>query len=426
MKRFVHGCLFLVVCIIIAASVQIGLWYYCQPQTVGSYIETEQTDLGSIAESWFEQYEKSLFGFQVSYKYRLKDCKIDKISVLDEQTGFVEIDFYIKPVSENEKLINYYECTVTDDCEEGFYKCQYVLQFEPKTDSDKTAYEVIQKIRPVQYQIMTDPDIDEKTDATPYLMADKDCTYAFSDKQLYVTYDHGKNFVEVPIDYDSIAKTNNGTYDEYIPDSACVITESFTAFVGFSGQDAFLFYSTDAGASWNNSHIADIDFRSSPFVSKTETKCYVSFAVDRALGHDYYVTFETSDFKNWQALSGDAFNSSSYTCIYFTHDNVGYICPELYSQYDKCIFYYTEDNGATITEITLDPPSETVNKLGYNPFVSVENIYVENGVIYAIVRQDDMGDYSREGKFVKALYTSDDGINFKFDSEIFNEPVQAG
>ena len=37
-----------------------------------------------------------------------------------------------------------------------------------------------------------------------------------------------------------------------------------------------------------------------------------------------------------------------------------------------------------------------------------------------------MGDYARDGKLVKALYISDDGVNFKFDSEIFNDPVQAG
>ena len=426
MKSFSRSCILLFVCIFIAASVQLGMWRFCRPEIVGSVIETDSTGLASIAGDWFNEYAEGLAGPQVPYRYRLKSYKNEQITVLDEQAGFVQIDFFIEPVSANDKLIEYYECTASDEGGDGFYKCQYVLQFSQIDGAEKPSFEVIQKMRPVQYQLMTDPQASIQTDAVPYLMEDRDCTYAFSQQKLYVTYDHGQSFTQVPIEYDSIARTNNGTYDEYIPDSARIITRQFTAFVGFNGQNAFLLYSTDTGESWNESNIFNIDFRSAPFISKTETKCYVSVAVDRTLGRDYYATFETSDFESWQMLTGDSFSASSYTCVYFTHDNTGYICPELHSQDNSCAFYYTEDNGKTFTEISLEPPSDTVNLLGYNPFTTVENIRVENGSVYLTVGQDEMGDYARDGKLVKALYISDDGVNFKFDSEIFNDPVQAG
>lgn len=40
--------------------------------------------------------------------------------------------------------------------------------------------------------------------------------------------------------------------------------------------------------------------------------------------------------------------------------------------------------------------------------------------------QGDSGDYARDGKLVKALYVSDDGMNFSFAEEMFDQPVEVG
>ena len=45
---------------------------------------------------------------------------------------------------------------------------------------------------------------------------------------------------------------------------------------------------------------------------------------------------------------------------------------------------------------------------------------------YMIVGQGDDGDYAKDGKLVKGLYQSQDGVNFTFVSEVDNTPEEAG
>ena len=116
----------------------------------------------------------------------------------------------------------------------------------------------------------------------------------------------------------------------------------------------------------------------------------------------------------------------SYSCVWFAADGIGYLASGGADGDGNCVLYYTEDNGASAREITLPADAPAAEKLGYNPFTEVENIYRENGRIFLIVGQGDSGDYARDGKLVKALYVSDDGMNFSFAEEMFDQPVEVG
>ena len=95
---------------------------------------------------------------------------------------------------------------------------------------------------PVQYQIQTDPSL-RKPPTTHYAMADRKETYAFSQNQLYVTYDAGKSFTEVPVPYEDIAGTNNSTYNELLPAHGYIVSRNFTAFVCYDETGSYLQYS---------------------------------------------------------------------------------------------------------------------------------------------------------------------------------------
>lgn len=421
MRNMLKGLLVLAGGCLTAAVVQGSAWhFYSPPEAVGSIVEDSgQKDLKSAAALWLEQYTEQLEGWKVPYGYRLLDERVMEVQVLDGEAGYVQIDYLIKPASGNYELLAYYNAT---EYGYGWYQAQTVL----KLVAHRGEYQVMEQMSPVQYQIATDPALQEEIEPPSYEMQDEECTYVFRDQKLYVTYDYGKSMVEVPVPYEDIAGTNNGGYDEYIGDNSRIITREFTAFVAYTGSYSYLIYSTDAGESWNESRIYDSGYRSVSYLSRTETRCYVSLAVDRSLGHDYYGTFMTADFSGWELLSGEAFQGGSYSCVWFAADGIGYLASGGADGGGNCVLYYTEDNGASAREITLPADAPAAEKLGYNPFTEVENIYRENGRIFLIVGQGDSGDYARDGKLVKALYVSDDGMNFSFAEEMFDQLVEVG
>ena len=87
----------------------------------------------------------------------------------------------------------------------------------------------------------------------------------------------------------------------------------------------------------------------------------------------------------------------------------------------------TEDNGASFQEIVIPEAVEVTAGLGFNPFDTVERMYEEDGILYAVVGQGDDGDYVKDGKLAEELYQSQDGKTFTFVEEIADDtPDQAG
>ena len=135
------------------------------------------------------------------------------------------------------------------------------------------------------------------------MRTDEQMTYYIENEVLYVTYDGGENFVEVPDGYEKVCTMANGSYNELLPYNSYLVTEEFTAFVTHNS----LLYSTDKGETWKESQIYAGAYRANVYVSMTDNGCYVTLAVDRSLGSDYYQTFCSQDLETWTACaeSGD-------------------------------------------------------------------------------------------------------------------------
>ena len=68
---------------------------------------------------------------------------------------------------------------------------------------------------------------------------------------------------------------------------------------------------------------------------------------------------------------------------------------------------------------------EITERLGFNPFDTVEKMYEEDGILYAVVGQGDDGDYVKDGKLREALYQSEDGSTFSFVEVISDDTPEA-
>lgn len=426
MKKVLIGLSGILAAVIILAVIWGVIRYqYEPPQIVGDALKSSETDLEALSREWFQTYAEKLKGWRVPSGYRIREAKITGTELLtdtlDSALGlpetYVQIDYIVYPSSSDEKLAANLELAATEDSH--IYQGQMVLKWSQKAEDE---WVIEEKLSPVQYQLRTEAFLKstQEPQTEHYKMVQGEAsTYFIENEKLYVTYDSGETFEEVPDGYEAVCGTSNGTYDEFLPENSYVIRPEFTAFVG-NTDSVVLLYSTDAGKTWQESSISRGWNIGNTFVSKTDTRCYVTMGVDKSLGNEYYATYYTEDFQRWEQLTMPDVVWSNLTCSYWPADGSGY--------YAKGgALYVTKDYGATFEEAEILEAEEQTAELGYNPFDSVEKIYQEDGITYLIVGQGDDGDYAREGKLVKALYQSQDGVQFTFVEERLDEtPEQAG
>ncbi len=388
---------------------------YVPPQVIGDRMEDREKELADVSREWFESYVEDLTGWKVPYDYRIKKARLDSAQLLEE--GYVQLDYTVWPVSSNGGIVSNLELAGTDM--RGIYQAQMVLHWENKDG----VWTIVDKMRPVQYQLQT-PEMQEELKrprTQHYKLKDGvERTYYVEDGILYVTYDAGASFREVPDGYEKIIKDVNGTYNELLPYNSYVITPEFTAFAAYSEGNTSIIYSGDAGVTWQESKVYEGGYKANTFLSRTENRCYLTFAVDRALGSDYYATFWSEDMAAWNQVSMDQAFEVNLNCSYWSDDMTGY-----YSG-GEGFFYMTKDGGASYQQVQYTAPREITDELGFQPFDTMEKMYQENGVIYMVVGQGDDGDYVKNGELMKALYQSRDGMDFQFAEEIADTPEQAG
>lgn len=406
------------------------VWYrYEEPLVTGAVVELrteeadqeneEQTDaepptITSITEEWFQKWAEGHEGWQVPPSYRLKSAKIVSLDELEE--GYIEVHYRAAISGWSRKVVQNLQLISTDTKNE--YDGEWVLRWK----MGKDAWVIEEEMSPVQYQIQT-PEFAEETKEpqTAHFAYNKEQeqSYYVRDGVLYVTYDGGETFLEVPDGYDPVCGTPNGLYNEYLPENSYLVSEALTAFVGYQNRQTILIYSRDQGQTWKQNVIYEGGYRANTFLSATEQYCYATFAVDRTGGSDYYGTFRSTDLENWEMVSQPEELYSNATCVFWKDDHTGY-----YGKYNQ--YYLTQDGGASYELYELPQNEEIIDELGYNPYDSLEAMYQEDGFTYMRIGQGDDGDYARDGKLLKALYQSEDGIHFSFVEEQLDTLEEAG
>ena len=391
-------------------------WHeYEMPQIVGDTVENESSDPEEITRKWFSQYFEQFDGWVVPYHYHVVNARITGMETLNDLgRPYIQIDYEVYTPVGARGIVRELELMETET--RRLYTGQMVLSWEADGED---VYRIADKMTPVQYQILTPEFQKERQEPQTEhfeMKTDEPMTYYIRDGVLYVTYDSGESFVEVPDGYEGICSQGNGTYNELLPYNSYVITEEFTGFV--AGHS--LLYSMDRGETWKESRVRQSGYAADPFLSVTESGYYVTMAVDRSLGSDYYATCYSEDLENWTSISlPDAF-CTNLTCSFWTKDGKGY-----YAKGEEMLV--TLDGGDTFQDIVLPETEEIADELGFDPFDTVEKMYEEDGILYVVVGQGEDGDYIRDGKLAEALYQSEDGVNFSFVEEIADDtPEQAG
>ena len=275
------------------------VWSLFSPTSVvGDTVRCVSDDLETVSRKWFGEYFSDLEGWTVPYNYRIENAEITSAEILtDLEEPYIQLDYQVYAASSNNAVMNNLELIQTG--ERRVYTGQMVLRWE-QTEWD--TWQIAEKLRPVQYQIMT-PQFREEADMPQTqhykFQSDKEMTYYVQDETLYVTYDAGGTFMEVPDGYEKVCKEPNGTYDELLDENSYIVTEDFTGFIGYTDQGTELRYSEDMGQTWQESLITEGGYKARSYLSRQNGVCYATFAADRSLGSDYYGSWWSEDLNTW-------------------------------------------------------------------------------------------------------------------------------
>lgn len=431
MKRLAVSLLGLVGAVLLCAAWTEFRWrQFESPAAVGAEIASVGKSEAEVCREWFTDYADALGGMNVPYDYRIRKARLDEVEVLDEN-GYVQLNYTIVPACVNSKMIQNLELvflgskgadkTLSGTADRFIYQGQMVVRLE-ESDGIST---ITEKMRPVEYQIQS-PEFQKevrKPQTEHFAMqTDREETYYIRDGGLFVTYDAGESFVEVPDGYEKVCGKPNGGYDERLENGSYLISPDFTAFLGFDSEGTVLIYSEDQGTSWNESRITNRGYKANTFLSRNEGGYAAVFAVDRALGNDYYGTWMSDDLKTWTLISTEDQVMSNVSAAFWADDQTGCYA----AGQEQSVFYRTTDRGTTFREIPLPQATEAVEKLGFNPFDQVERFYIEDGMWYMVIGQGEDGDYADNGQMIKALFSSEDGEHFTFEKEITETLQEAG
>ena len=419
-KQIAAGTGIFLAALFLAAGFREFVWSLFSPAAiVGDTVQCMSDDLQTISEKWFSEYFSALEGWKVPYNYRIEKAEIVSAEILtDLEEPYIQLDYKVYAASSNEAVMYNLDLMKTD--ERRVYAGQMVLRWE---EDGLGVWRIAERLRPVQYQIMT-PEYREEANLPQTqhykLNSDKEMTYYVQDETLFVTYDAGETFTEVPGGYEKVCKEVNGTYTELLSDNSYIVSEEFTGFIGYTDAGTELIYSEDKGASWQESLITKAGYKANTFLSRQNGMCYAVFAVDRALGNDYYASYWSDDLSIWSGMKCEGESLSNLICVYWASDGSGY-----FAKQEK--LYRTSDRGASLVEISWPEAVEVTESLGFNPYDTIGRMYEEDGVLYMAVGQGGDGDYVKDGRLSEALYQSLDGVTFTFVEETAEDlPEEAG
>lgn len=250
------------------------------------------------------------------------------------------------------------------------------------------------------------------------LYAEHTIDYSLQNDQLNITFDKGKNWINVPIDKDKLfAGDYNGSEQELIDDSY-ILTKNRVAFLYSEGanwesQKIILTYSLDQGKTWEDSVVTDpypsIRFRKVAFLN--DDFGYVVISGGRTMSQEGSSVFLTHDGgKSWNKTNGPD-TTRLIADGGFVDQDTGFLSFGTINPEDPDV-YVTQDAGNSWEKATFNVP-EKYDLI----FVSAEVPMKEGDHLAVLVNQGPNGDYlggKVKGKFI----SKDNGQTWDFSEEV--------
>ncbi len=397
-------------------------WFrFSPPAILGSTASGEDDVSHSV--NWLTDYVSQLDGWNVPPSRRIRDVTVTQTE--DLGGGCVQLDFSFTTLISHARFDDDFgQCVNTQEghCFTG----SLVLRWENAV--------IVEVMRPAAWQIAYSPEIQaerEQPETQHYASETYDGKpYLVENETLYVTYNGGESYIEVPDGYDLICRRSSGGNQEVLTCNQYIITSDLTAFLIFDEDQflAYLYYSKDEGQSWSRQKIGS-GYQANSFLSLTDTGVYATFAVDRAAGSDYYGTYFSSDLTHWSSIPLSA-STRNFSCVFWSAADVGYYSGGVVENVsgEKSISHYvTFDQGESYQTIEYTPVWSFVEQAwGVDPFDTLDEMYEQDGVCYMVLGQGDDGDLTIDGKQIKLRYRSTDGIHFEFDAQVSDPNELAG
>lgn len=395
----------------------------------------------------FKDYMKQFEQKGLDKDLIVKDYSITKTELLGNNV--IEIDFTIKSQKTNpklEKILN-----GIHDSKSWLIKCQWVLKYKIINKNGKINYKVVDlydsnkkyekdefkevEIKQEEIKQEESTGMDEETkkkyeekykeederseqeyyeeflDQSKGAQLNAKNTYRIYNDICSVSYDNGKNWIDIPIPLEKLCRIGDGnSYFNKLQDGSYIISPKRTILAYGQTRDTELYIikSLDKGKTWKRVQV-NKDNNLCPgrlkFISFVSEKVgYIVVTTERVVSTEAKAIYKTIDGgDNWTEIKPRTnINIHKLYQASFLTEKLGFmsmVCG------DKPELFRTEDGGKTweVIEITMT-----------NYYIQPEIPYFKNGKMYLLLNEGEDGFQNK-----KAVYISNDnGKSFKFEKEI--------
>lgn len=261
-------------------------------------------------------------------------------------------------------------------------------------------------------------------DQDPLLpVTDQEVDYKINEDEFLVTFDQGENWMDVPIESQSLFNGEySGSYEELINNSY-MLTKQKAIFLYAIQEDNGLsirtISSTDQGHSWQDTLVTDsipyIRYRKMELVN--DTFGYLIFTGDRTMSSEMPYVYLTYDGGiSWTSV-GIPDSLRLVADGGFVDETTGFLSYGIINP-DAPDFYVTNDAGNSWTKAEIQVPDEYKEI-----FVQAESPFILDDQLLLHVNQGPNGDYL--GGLIKGEFSSkDNGLTWEFNREVEPDDIQ--
>lgn len=255
-------------------------------------------------------------------------------------------------------------------------------------------------------------------DTPKNLFADEAIDYALNQEKLYITFNKGEDWAEVPIKPQMIISDQGYDNDE-LPAGSYLLTEERVAFLSSVGrgdvtEQLQLIYSVDQGKTWKKSEVDEsyyvnrfrkIDFLDDQFG-------YIITTGEKIVAQEMVFVYITTDGgQSWKPATDEQLFTRLITEGGFINTETGFLSMSGINPSEPELMV-THNTGKTWQQAVIEVPEE------YREiFVQAEMPYKEDDHLAVLVNQGPNGDYKGakvKGKFISA----DQGVTWRFSTEV--------
>ncbi|WYP25712.1 sialidase family protein [Alkalihalobacillus sp. FSL W8-0930] len=252
---------------------------------------------------------------------------------------------------------------------------------------------------------------------------DQEVDYTINQDEFLVTFDQGENWMDVPIEPQSLFNGEySGNYEELINNSYLLTKQKAMFMYAIhegNGLSVRTISSTDQGQSWQDSVVTDsipyIRYRKMELVN--ETFGYLIFTGDRTMSSEMPYVYLTYDGGvSWTSV-GIPDTLRLVADGGFVDESTGFLSYGVINP-DAPDFYVTNDAGNSWTEAEIQVPDEYKEI-----FVQAESPFILDDQLLLHINQGSNGDYA--GGLIKGEFSSkDNGLTWEFNKDVEPDDIQ--